>query len=139
MFRFTEQQHQIGLAILRIVAGVVFFMHGWQKIQMGHDGVTGFFGGMGIPAPSLMAWLVTLLETGGAILLILGALTRLVTPLFAIDMLTALFTVHISKGFFATSGGYELVLLLAGVAVTLAIAGPGAPSVDAVLARRKAP
>lgn len=137
MFRFTEQQHQIGLTILRIVAGIVFFMHGWQKIQMGHDAVTGFFGGMGIPAPSLMAWLVTLLETGGAVLMILGALTRLVAPLFAIDMIAALFTVHISKGFFASEGGIELVLLLAAVAVTLAIAGPGAPSVDAFLARRR--
>jgi putative oxidoreductase len=46
--------------------------------------------------------------------------------------LVALFTTHIGNGFFAPDGGFELVLLLAGASATLALAGPGRYSVDAV-------
>ena len=46
--------------------------------------------------------------------------------------------VHLSAGFFVAEGGYELVLLLAGVTAALAIAGPGAWSLDALVAGRRA-
>jgi putative oxidoreductase len=55
-------------------------------------------------------------------------------------MLVALFTTHIDQGFFVADGGFEHVLLIAGASVTLALAGPGRYSVDAVcgLGRRLA-
>jgi uncharacterized membrane protein YphA (DoxX/SURF4 family) len=49
-----------------------------------------------------------------------------------IDMLVALFTTHVGHGFFVEDGGFELVLLLAGASLALALGGPGRYSVDAV-------
>ena len=120
-----------GLALLRIVVGFTFFMHGQQKLFQ--TGVGGFFGSLGIPAPELAAVVVSLVETVGGLALILGALTRLAGILLAIDMLVALLVFHRPNGFFAMDGGIELVLVLAAAALALAITGPGAYAVDNLL------
>ena len=73
----------------------------------------------------------------GGVLLVLGLGTRVVGAVFALVMLGALFTVHLPAGFFAADGGYELVLLLAAVGVSLAVSGGGAWSGDAVIAGRQ--
>ena len=124
-----------GIALLRIVVGVAFFMHGQQKLfQMGISGVSGFFASLGIPAPEVAAVAVSLVETAGGIALILGVLTRLAGVLLAADMLIALLIVHRPNGFFAGDGGVELVLVLGAAALALAITGPGALAIDSLLA-----
>lgn len=118
--------------ILRVVIGVTFLLHGWQKINgMGLDGVTAFFTSVGIPAAGFFAFIVMWLEFLGGIALIIGLGTHWFSKLLAIDMLVALFTVHISKGFFVSSGGYELVLILFAGLVSLMITGAGRYSLDA--------
>ena len=63
----------LGIALLRIVVGIVFVMHGQQKLfEMGVGGVGGFFASLGVPAPQLAAVVVSLLETVGGVALILG-------------------------------------------------------------------
>jgi len=47
-------------------------------------------------------------------------------------MVVAIFTVHISKGFWMTNGGYEYNLANIAVALALAAAGPGEYSLDAI-------
>lgn len=123
-----------GIALLRVVTGIIFLMHGQQKLfEFGIGGVTGMMTGLGVPAPGLMAIVVTLVELVGGIALILGAFTRIAALLVAIDVLVAFFLVHLPNGFFATSGGVELVLLLATVGVTLFLTGPGAMALDSRL------
>ena len=62
-----------GLVILRVVVGLVFALHGFQKLtEMGISGVAGFFGSIGIPAAMLMAVIVTFVELLGGIALIVG-------------------------------------------------------------------
>src|SRR5215218_4050465 len=64
-----------GLAILRVVLGIALAVHGWSKLSGGVDNLAGFFGGMlGIPAPGLMARVVTIVELVGRIVLVLGYL-----------------------------------------------------------------
>ena len=123
-----------GIALLRVVVGIVFVMHGQQKLfEMGVGGVGGFFASLGVPAPQLAAVVVSLLETVGGVALILGVLTRLFGLLLTGDMLVALLLVHRPNGFFAGDGGVELVLLLGTAALALALTGPGAPAVDNLL------
>ncbi len=129
------QAQQWGIAILRVAIGVTFFMHGWQKLfQMGIPGVAGFFGQLGIPAPLAAATLVSVLELVGGILLIAGLFTRWASIPLALDMLVAAVLVHLPAGFFAPNG-VELVFLLLGGSVALALAGPGAIALDRLIAR----
>lgn len=123
-----------GIALLRVVAGIIFLMHGQQKLfEFGIGGVTGMMTGLGVPAPGLMAVIVTLVELVGGIALILGAFTRIAALLVAINVLVAFFLVHMPNGFFASNGGVELVLILATVGVTLVLTGPGAMALDSIL------
>jgi putative oxidoreductase len=137
LFRSTPNQINLALLILRIVVGIVFIAHGGQKLFVfGLEGVQGGFTQMGVPLPAITAPLVAILEFAGGMALLVGALTRLVALGLAIDMLGALFLVHLKAGFFLPNG-YEFVLVLFAAAAAFFIAGAGAYSVDSVLARRK--
>ena len=126
-----------GITLLRVVVGVAFFMHGYQKLfQMGVGGVGGFFGSLGLPAPELAALVVSLLELVGGLALIVGLLTRVFGLLLAVDMLVALLLVHLPNGFFMANNGFEFTLLLLAAAVALAVSGPGEASLDKILASR---
>jgi putative oxidoreductase len=125
-----------GLLVLRFALGLVFIMHGWQKVMTGHDGVTGFLTQLGVPFPALSAAILIAVELGGGIALIVGALTRVVAALIAFDMVVAIALVHVSAGFFLPNGyEYALALLLASLALTMT--GPGAYSVDRLFTRTR--
>ena len=132
------RQLDIGMAIVRIITGIVFIAHGAQKLFMfGIDGTTGFFTQVGAPLPGITAPLVAVLEFFGGFALVIGLLTRLVALGLAFDMLGAIVLVHLANGFFASDNGVEFVLLLMVNAIALAVAGPGAWSVDGAIGRRR--
>lgn len=134
----TPSRLSLGLAVLRVVVGVVFLVHGYQKLfQTGIPGVTGFFTQIGAPLPQLAAPLISVLEFGGGLALILGLLTPVVAVLLAADMLGAMLLVHLPNGFNAADGGYEYVLILLGASLALALTGPGAYALDRVLGRSR--
>ncbi len=126
-----------GLFLLRLALGVVFVMHGWQKLALfGHAGVTGFLTQLGVPFPGVNAVLITAVELGGGLLLLAGAFTRVAGALVAFAMLVAVVTAHLANGFFAPTGfEYPMTLLLASAAVTMT--GAGAYSVDRLMAGRQ--
>ncbi len=135
----TPKRTDLGLTFLRIVTGVVFAAHGYQKFfTMGIPGVTGFFTQVGAPLPHVSAILVASVELFGGIALILGLLTRLVAIPLAIDMLMAIVLVHFKNGLTGPMG-MELVLVLMSAAIALAVAGPGALAVDTIFGGRRTP
>jgi len=132
----TRRQIDAGLALLRIVLGATFIMHGGQKLFVyGFAGVTGAFGQMGIPMPGILGPFVALVEFFGGIAIVLGLLTRLASLGIGATMLVAILTVHLKAGFF-NPGGIEFPLSLLASALTLVITGAGAYSLDAVVQRR---
>ena len=72
-------------------------------------------------------------EIVGGILFALGLLMPIAAAATIAVMIVAVFTVHISKGFFNQNGGYEYNLVLSVAALTLAFTGPGSLSLEAFL------
>src|SRR5437016_6578899 len=67
-----------GLVPLRLVVGLVFAVHGAQKLFVfGLGGAAGFMAKVGIPLPSVAAVVVMAVEILGGLALILGLGTRL--------------------------------------------------------------
>jgi putative oxidoreductase len=128
----------IGLLLLRLTVGLTLAAHGAQKLF-------GWFGGPGIDATGQFlamlgfsegrrhALMAGLAETGGGLLLALGFLTPAAAAVLFSVMLVAALSVHVKKGFFITSGGYEYTLVLGVAALTFAFTGPGSLSVDALV------
>jgi putative oxidoreductase len=119
-----------GVLPLRLVVGLVFVMHGGQKLlTTGLAGTAGFLGQVGVPLPWLAAPMVIALELLGGLAVLLGLRTRIVALLLALEMLAALVTVHLPHGFFLPRG-FEFVLTLLASCLTLVALGPGPLSVD---------
>jgi putative oxidoreductase len=124
-----------GIAVLRVVVGIVFLVHGGQKLFVwGFSTVAGFFGQVGIPLPLLAAIVVTLVEFLGGLALVAGLFTRWAAIPLAINMLGAMLTVHLKAGFFLPDG-YEFVLTLLAANVALVLLGSGEASVDKLLGK----
>lgn len=124
-----------GLLLLRIALGIVFVMHGWQKLVVyGVSGVAGGFAQMGFPFPMANAVVITTVELVGGALLLAGAGTRIVAAMLAFAMLVATVTAHGAAGFFLPTG-YEFTLTLMLASLALTQTGAGRYSVDARVAR----
>ena len=126
------------LLVARLVLGVVLVAHGWQKVFTNGLGATAEgFAGMGVPLAPVSAAFAGLVELVGGVLLLAGAATALVGVLVVLDMIGAALLVHVANGVFASSGGWELVGVIAAAALVLAAVGAGRFSVDHVLASRR--
>ncbi|WP_372796889.1 DoxX family protein [Pontiella sp.] len=133
----------MGSLIIRITLGLIIFPHGAQKL-LGWFGGYGFRGTMGffteqLGIPALIALLVILAESLGALALIAGFITRFVAFGLGIIMIGAL-KMHAANGFFMNwSGnqegeGFEFHLLVIGMALALLIKGAGRFSADSKIA-----
>jgi putative oxidoreductase len=119
-----------GIFIVRIVTGLLFAVHGWQKFAGGIGGVAGFFAKIGIPMPGVMAPFIAGLELIGGVLLVLGLATRWIGLLFTCEMLvTTLYVQLPAKGW----NGADLDRMLLAAALLLVLAGPGAAAVDSLI------
>src|SRR5881296_2792309 len=130
----------LGLLVLRLVVGLTLAAHGAQKLfgwfgGYGLAGTGGFLEQLGFHPGKRAALMAGLAEAAGGLLLALGAATPLAATLIVGVMLVAIVTVHWAKGFFNHNGGYEYLLVLAVVALSVVVTGPGRISVDAWLGR----
>jgi putative oxidoreductase len=134
--------NSLGLLMLRLVLGWIFFYHGSQKVfgafgGMGMGGEHGFVAiitGLHLPVLSAVAWawMAACGEFFGGVFVFLGLLTRLAAVPIIVTMLVAIGSVTGSKGF----AGYEFNLALIAMSVTLILTGGGLVSLDALLFKR---
>jgi len=141
MFRkLLQTPDDIAWTIVRLGLGIVFFAHGSQKM-LGWFGGYGFKGTMGfftqaMHIPAVFAFLAIAAEFFGGLGLIVGLLSRVAAFGIAVNMLVAIFMVHLPNGLFMNwSGqqkgeGIEYHLLVLAMTVALMIRGAGAFSLD---------
>jgi putative oxidoreductase len=133
--KFYSPCFEIAYALLRVVIGCILFMHGWTKLGAGVGAVTGGMAKNGLEPASAFAYAAMFLETIGAACLIVGLFTRFFAAALAIEMAVALLVVHLAKGFSASQGGFEYVLLIGVVLFVIAIRGGGRYSVDRAIGK----
>src|SRR5215470_418630 len=127
-----------GLLILRLVLGLIVVSHGAQKLFGWFDGpgLDRFADGlerMGVRPGWPWALVAGVVEFGGGLLVVAGLLTPIAALFVAGDLLVAILTVHISKGFWNKDGGLEFPLAVMGGMVALSLVGPGRLAVDTVV------
>lgn len=132
--------------VTRLVMGQAFFLTGRGKIENFGNTVQ-FFSELGIPFPELNAAFVSRLEFYGGLALVLGLLTRVVAAGLASTMVVALLSADREAfvGALRMTGEQGLTDVVPFVYLIfllwLVISGPGAVSLDALLAhwmRRRA-
>ena len=116
--------------ILRATLGVIFLVHGLQKLfgVFGGSGIEGFtqmLAGLNFAPANFWAWLVAIIEALGGLFLIFGILPRLISALIAVIMIVAITKIHAANGFLAAQGGFEYQLLILTVCILFILTGGG--------------
>jgi putative oxidoreductase len=122
-----------GVAVVRVIMGVVLIITGHEKFMSGMNRVAAGMVKNQIPYPRMMAAYITGLELLGGILLVAGLGARFLGLLYTAEFLVVSFYVLVP-----TRGWMDArlpIMLLAG-ALMLLISGSGRASLDAVLRRR---
>ena len=120
--------------LARVSVGLVFVTTGWGKLH-NLDQVIEFFRSLGIPAPELQAPFVAATELSCGLLLVLGLATRFAAVPLAIVMVVAIRTALWAEleGVIDLFGREEYLFIA--LLAWLGVAGAGAVSLDAILAR----
>jgi putative oxidoreductase len=130
-----KKVHWLAPLLGRLGVGLVFLSTGWGKVHS-IEKVTGFFTSLGIPAPHFHAILVGYSELLCGAALVVGVLSRFATVPLVVSMIVAILTAKRNDlhGLFDLVGFDEFTYLV--VLVMIAILGPGAASIDAVIVKR---
>ncbi|RBL92852.1 DoxX family protein [Chitinophaga flava] len=141
--RLLQTDDNLTSFIIRITVALVMLPHGLQKL-------VGMFGGYGFKAtmnfftsngtPAVLAFLVIITESIGALLILFGFTTRLWALMLTVIMLVAT-NMHSANGFFMNwagtqkGEGFEYHLLVIGICIALIVKGAGRWSVDRQLTK----
>lgn len=123
---------------LRIFFGLHLAYHGFPKLfsQRGQASFIHILEGMGVPLPSVMVWVIGGLEFGGGLMLLTGALTRLMATVVAGEVIINIVGALIRGGFPEPLPGgdplpdYQMSLAYLAGMLSLIAAGPGEYAID---------
>jgi putative oxidoreductase len=120
------------LSVLRIVAALLFFEHGTQKLFGYPPGqpYTGF------PNFSMLG-IAGMIEVVGGFLLLVGLFTRPVAFIVCGEMAVGYFRAHAPRNFFPINNFGEITVALCFTFLYLSMAGGGPISLDRIIRRKK--
>ena len=131
MFNRLSIHAPLMLAVLRIVAALLFIEHGTQKLF-------GFpAGDHPMPAAGSLPWVAGVLEAGLGLLILLGLFTRAAAFLAAGEMAVAYWFFHAPQSLYPANNGGDAAVLFCFIFLYLVFAGPGSPSLDAARRTRR--
>jgi putative oxidoreductase len=127
-------QFDLGLLVLRVVFGLFFAYHGYNKMfgKGGIKGTVGWFASIGMKWPGAQARIAAVTEMGAGVLLAAGLLTPLAAAGIIGVMVVAIVVAHWKVGFFVflPNQGWEYCASIAVAAWVIATVGPGRYSLD---------
>jgi len=132
--QILEKLKPLSLLGLRLALGVIFFYHGYERLFRESADALAEFAGLGLP--SYFFYVLGTLELFGALLLVLGLLTRVTALLLAIEMGLVLAKVSVPRGGIYAVHNYEFPLALCAGAFALVTTGAGLLSLDAATFER---
>jgi len=119
-------------SILRIVAALLFFEHGTQKL-FGYPPGPPF---TGFPNFSMLG-IAGMIEVAGGFLVLIGLFTRPAALIMSGEMAVGYFRVHFPRSFFPILNGGEITVMLCFYFLYLSAAGAGLWSIDYLLKQKK--
>ena len=122
----------VSLFLARLAVAYGFYepaMMKWADI----GAIAEWFGSMGMPFPTLNAYMAATTEITGVVLLTLGLFTRLISIPLIVVMIVAIVTVHLPHGFAAGDNGFEIPLYYMLFLALFASLGAGKLSLDYLL------
>lgn len=122
----TDRYGPQALALLRIVAALLFIAHGTSKLF-------GFPPFMMGPQPEVgtLFWFAAVIELFGGLLVLFGIYARPAAFLMAGEMAIGYWLIHAANGPFPINNGGDAPILFCFVFLLIAAAGPGPWSIDA--------
>lgn len=130
--RLFNYLRSFALLLARLAVAYGFYepaMMKWSDI-----GATAkWFGSMGIPLPTLNAYMAATTEMTGVVLLTLGLFTRIISIPMIVIMIVAITTVHLANGFSAGVNGFEIPLYYMLFLLIFTSHGAGKFSIDHLL------
>lgn len=119
------------LGLLRIVAGLLFLLHGTSKL-FGFPAFT-----MGpLPDVGTVLWVSAVIEAIGGFLILIGLFSRPAAFVASGEMAVAYWMVHAPQGLYPSNNGGDAAILYCFVFLLIAAAGPGAWSIDGNRSRK---
>lgn len=124
-----------GIAVVRIMTGIVLFIAGYQKLMgPGVAGMSRFLGSAGFPATEILVPLLIVFEIVGGLLLILGLGSRFVGAAMIVEFLVAGLVVSLPSQMGWGAARLDFLMLACGA--LFLFAGAGLLSMDAWLTAR---
>jgi putative oxidoreductase len=127
----------LSYAFMRVVVALMFLPVGIDKMFYGGAArvAAGNITQLGLTPPLAWGWAVAIVEFFGAILLALGLFTRPVAFALAVELTVIAFGIMAAKGFFWTTGGMEVALLMELATIAFIFGGGGRYSLDRLIGR----
>lgn len=131
--RYLDRLQPLALFLMRLTLGCIMTAHGYHKVFGGLQHFAHMVGSMGMPP--WLGYVAAFTELLGGLLLIVGFFTRPAAFAICVDLVVAIWKVHLHNGLMGSPDrpGFEFPLTAAAIAFAVIFFGAGPISIDHVL------
>jgi putative oxidoreductase len=131
--RYLDRLQPLALLVMRLALGAIMAVHGYHKVFGGLHHHAQMVAGLGLPG--WLGYVSSFAEFLGGLLILVGLFTRAAAFAVCIDLVVAIWKVHLHNGLIGSPDrpGYEFALAAAVLAFALILFGGGPIAIDHVL------
>jgi putative oxidoreductase len=131
--RYLDRLQPLALLVMRLALGAIMTAHGYHEVFGGLHHHAQMVAGLGLPG--WLGYVSAFAEFLGGLLILVGLFTRAAAFAVCIDLVVAIWKVHLHNGLIGSPDrpGYEFALAAAALALALILFGGGPIAIDHVL------